>query len=226
MLAIATYLTARILSKDSVALHVKARMASEVLKREAFLYATSAKPYDDTARRDGALKAALDTIEESAAGLGLQEQSAQGPGSCPREALDMTGYLSKRVDGQIGYYRKSAEKLIRPSRLLHMAEFVLAGAAAVIAAIAANMAKGSFDIAALTAVITTLAGTVLAHLQAARYDEQIVSYRATANRLANLKATIPPGATVAEIAIAAEDIIAAETRSWQALWLKEGSQPG
>ena len=226
MLAIATYMTARVLSKDSVALHVKARMASEALKREAFLYVTSAKPYDDATKRDETLKAALDIIEQSAGGLGLHEQSASGPGSSPRAMLDMAGYLSKRVDGQIEYYRKSADRLIRPSRILHVAEFVLAGTAAVIAAIAANMAKGSFDIAALTAVITTLAGTVLAHLLAARYDEQIVGFRATANRLANLKATLPASATAAEIAIAAEEIIAAETNSWQALWLKEGSQQG
>jgi SMODS and SLOG-associating 2TM effector domain 1 len=119
------------------------------------------------------------------------------------------------------YYKNSAEKLSKPSRFLHSAEFVLAGTAAVITAIAASVGKGIFDIASLTAVITTLAGTVLSHLQAVRFDELIVSYRATANRLANLKATSKSSATAPDIATAAEDIIASETNSWQALWLKE-----
>jgi SMODS and SLOG-associating 2TM effector domain 1/Protein of unknown function (DUF4231) len=223
MLAVGAFITARLLSNDSVTLHIKARMASEALKREAFLYATSAKPYDDVARRDDLLKAALDAIERNADGLGLYEQKATGSGSCPRESLDAARYIVKRLDGQIGYYQKSAEKHTRPSRTLHIAEFVLAGAAALITAVAASVGKGSFDLAAMTAVITTLAGTVLAHLQAARYDEHIVNYRATAHRLANLKATTAPTASAADIALAAEEIIASETKSWQSLWLNEKS---
>ena len=91
------------------------------------------------------------------------------------------------MDAQIRYYGNSADKLAKPSRWLHRAEFVLAGLAAVITAVAANVGKGKFDIAPLTAVLTTLAATLLAHLQAARYDENIVSFRATASRLANLQ---------------------------------------
>jgi hypothetical protein len=224
MLAVGAFVTARLLSRDSVALHVKARMASEALKREAFLYATSASPYQDAARRDERLMAALSTVEDNAKGLGLYERETTGKGSCPRGPLDAVGYAASRLDGEIRYYRCRAERLAKPSRLLHGAEFVLAGAAAVVTAIAAKAGKGNFDVAALTAVITTLAGTVLAHVQAARYDEHIVSYRATAHRLENLKATTDPKATAAEIAQAAEEIIAAETRSWQALWLNAKPQ--
>jgi len=221
MLAICTFMTARLLGRESVMLHVKARMASEALKREAFLYATSAPPYDDALTRDRLLIDALDTIEINADGLGFYEKEATGSSSCPGGALDAAGYISSRLESQIRYYKNSAEKLSKPSRLLHGAEFMLAGTAAVITAIAASVGKGSFDMASLTAVITTLAGTVLAHLQAVRYDELIVSYRATANRLANLKATSISSATAPDIATAAEEIISSETKSWQALWLKE-----
>lgn len=223
MLAVSAFMTARLLSKDSVTLHIKARMASEALKREAFLYATSASPYGDVAKQDDLLKSALDTVETNADGLGLYEQKVSGPGSCPREPLNVADYVTKRLDGQIGYYQKSADKLTGPSRILHVAELVLAGAAAVITAVAASVGKGGFDLAALTAVITTLAGTVLAHLQSTRYDEQIVNYRATAHRLANLTATTALTASAADIAQAAEEIISSETKSWQALWLKEKS---
>ncbi len=226
MLAISAFMTERFLGRGSVTLHVKARMASEALKREAFLYATSAPPYDDAATQDELLRGALDTVEKNTDGLGLFEQTATGPGSCPRGPINVAGYIASRLDGQIRYYQNSADKLSKPSRLLHRAEFVLAGTAAVITAVAASVGKGSFDMASLTAVITTLVGTVLAHLQAARYDEHIVSYRATSHRLANLKATAAPSATASDIATAAEEIISSETKSWQALWLKENSQQG
>lgn len=221
MLALGTFLTARSLGRDTVAQHVTARMASEALKREAFLYATGAEPYSENSTRDSRLAGRFEEVETAAEGLGLEEQKAQGSGSCPRAPLDAAAYTASRVDGQIRFYRTSADRLTLPSRLLHRAEYLLAGAAAVITAVAANSGKGNFDLAAMTAVVTTLAGTVLAHGQAARYDARIVSYRATARRLAHLKATQSPEAGAAEIAAAAEAIIAAETKSWQALWLKE-----
>lgn len=221
MLALGTFLTARSLGRDAVAQHVTARMASEALKREAFLYATGAEPYADISTREKRLADCIDAVETLAEGLALQERKAEGPGTCPRAFLKAADYIASRVDGQIRYYRTTADRLTLPSRLLHQAELLLAGAAAVLTAVAATTAKGGFDLAALTAVITTVAGTVLAHGQAARYDARIVSYRATARRLAHLKATQSPEAGAAEIAAAAEAIIAAETKSWQALWLKE-----
>ncbi|GGA02762.1 hypothetical protein GCM10011497_36780 [Elstera cyanobacteriorum] len=221
MLALGTFLTARMLGQDAVAQHVTARMASEALKREAFLYATGADPYSESSTRDQLLADRIEAVEITTEGLALQEQKAQGTGTCPRGFLDAAAYMTSRVDEQIAFYRKTADRLTLPSRLLHRAEFLLAGAAAVITAVAATTAKGGFDLAALTAVITTVAGTVLAHGQAARYDALIISYRITARRLAHLKATQSPEAGAAEIAAAAEAIIAAETKSWQALWLKE-----
>ena len=86
MLAISAFVTARILGRESVMLLVKARMASEALKREAFLYATSAPPYADAATQDGLLRGALDTIENKTDGLGLYELKATGPGSLSARA--------------------------------------------------------------------------------------------------------------------------------------------
>lgn len=219
MLAIGAFMALRLLSRDFVALYVKARLASEVLKREAFLYATSAPPYDDINNRNHEFAHVLDTVEKNADGVGFHEQKSAGPGSCPRGPLDSNAYITSRLNGQIDFYRNTADRLSMPSRFLHGAEFVLTGAAAAITAIAATLGKSSFDMAALTAVITTLAGTVLSHLQASRYDDRIVIYRATAHRLASLEVTMP-NASAADIAAAAEEIIATETNSWQATWLK------
>ncbi|MBL6617958.1 MAG: DUF4231 domain-containing protein [Reyranella sp.] len=221
-LAISAFVTGRLLTKDAVKLQVKARMAAEALKRETYLYATSAVPYNDPdpAKNDAQLTAALNEVTKNTQDLAQHKPKTIKPGSCPRGPLTLGEYTTKRLDGQINYYTNTANKLTTPSRALHVSEFTLAGVAAVITAIAAHMGKGKFDIAPLTAVITTLAGTVLAHLAATRYDDQIASYRAAADRLSDLKATIVPGTTVAELAKATEEIVTNETQSWQAGWLK------
>jgi hypothetical protein len=219
-LAISAFVTGRLLTKDAVKLQVKARMAAEALKRETYLYATSAAPYDDPNKRDDQLATALTEVTKNTQDLANHKPKVIKPGSCPRGPLNLDEYTTARLDGQINYYTKTANKLTTPSRALHTAEFALAGLAAVITAIAAHMGKGKFDIAPLTAVITTLAGTVLAHLAATRYDEQISSYRAAADRLSDLKAMMKPGTTVAELAKATEEIVTNETQSWQAGWLK------
>jgi hypothetical protein len=41
----------------------------------------------------------------------------------------------------------------------------------------------TFDLAALTGVLITIAGAVLAHIEAQRYDFLVMTYRATARRL-------------------------------------------
>jgi hypothetical protein len=44
----------------------------------------------------------------------------------------------------------------------------------------------NFDVAALTAVLTTVSGAVLAHIEGSRYQHLITSYLATARRLEDL----------------------------------------
>ena len=220
MLALGTFLGSRLLGQDSVAKHVKARLASESLKREAYLYATFAGDYSDAHSRAEILFERLTEIDTRVASLSRQEQEGIGIGSCPREFLSATEYIAERVVAQIGYYRRRAVQMGRASRMLHGAEFVLGASAAVITAVAALSDKGGFDVAALTAVITTLGGIVVAHLQAGRYDDQIGTYRITANRLEAYKATVTSTTPVANVAETVEEIIACETSSWQTLWLE------
>ena len=53
-----------------------------------------------------------------------------------------------------------------------------------------NLFQG-FDLVALTAVFTTLAGMILSYIEASRYDFIVSSYRATARRLRDV-ANNPP----------------------------------
>lgn len=220
MLATSTFMTARYLTKERTALHVWARMASEALKREAYLYATQSGDYEDSSARDDLLAKALDRIEQDARNFSLQEVEANSPGSCPRFYQSKEKYVENRLDGQVSYYRKRAKSLKVPVRRFGLAETILVGAAAGITAIAASIDKGAFDVASLTAVITTLAVTILSHIEACKYEEQISNYTITANRLEALKAAMSGSESATEIALRVEDILTSETKSWKLLWLR------
>ena len=219
MLALSTFLSSRLLGQNSVAMHVKARLASESLKREAYLYATRSEAYRDTNGRERCLFEKLTEIDAYVGALARSERNATSRGGCPREFLDLNQYISERIEKQIKYYRKSADKMNRVSRMLHGLEFALAASAAIVTAVAAVSDKGGFDVAALTAVVTTLTGIVMTHLHASRYDGQTSTYRVTANRLEAYKATINSTVAVSNIAERVEEILANETQSWQTIWL-------
>src|SRR5262245_16027197 len=82
-----------------------------------------------------------------------------------------------------------------------------------------------FAFVATTAVLTTVAGAILAHLEASRYDFLVTTYRATARRLANelaeandLKAMSP--ADWSAFVDRCETIISEENANWVAKWSK------
>ncbi|MER8777020.1 DUF4231 domain-containing protein [Mesorhizobium sp. M0977] len=223
-LAITGIIGSRILTSEGVRQQIRARAASEALKREAYLYATSAGDYSDPGTRDAKLKAAQQKIEDQVTDLTLVQRQAQHAGSSPRSSLSFDGYLKDRIEGQIAFYFNNSEKYSKISRALHAAEFTLAFVAAILTALAGAIGKSAFDIAAIIGVLTTCAAAVVAHLQASHYDDLIVGYRAAASKLQSLKATTENTTPVAVLASTAEEILAAETNSWQAMWSNNKSK--
>lgn len=219
-LTFVTFITARWLNKDTIDRHLRARMASEALKREAFLYATQAGLYTDLHIRDNILLNQKTKIENKVSDLLLFEREAKSDGSCPRKDLDLNEYIEQRIDTQIKYYCDRATQYDKYSRRLHTMEWVLSFAAAFIAAIAATPFI-DIDLAALAAVLTTLGGVVVSHLEAARFDKLIPNYRAKANQLEDLKLKmLIDGTTAADWITECETVLAAENSAWLELWTK------
>lgn len=221
-LALSAFLTARLVNRERVSRHVRARAASEALKREAFLYTTQVGDYSDPVQRAEKLAATQGRIEEEVEDLVRYEVTAPGKGSVPRADLDLAGYIERRLRGQIKFYRTKADAYASTAGRLRAIEVWLALAAALLAAVSTNLTDAGvkFDFAATTAVLTTLGGTVLAHLQASHYDDMIGSYRATARRLERIevdRARLSP----ADLVLATENAIQSETQSWSAFWSKE-----
>ncbi len=219
-LTFVTFITARWLNKDVIDRHLRARIASEALKREAFLYATQSGPYHDPQTRDKILLNQKAEIENKVNDLLLFEQTAKGLGGCPRQDLSLNEYLEQRIDKQIKYYRDQSTQYDTYSQRLHTLEWMLSLVAAIIAALAASPLL-NIDLAAITAVLTTLGGIVVSHLEATRFDKLIPIYRATANRLVNIKLKMQiDKATPADRVMECEAVLAAENSAWTGLWME------
>jgi SMODS and SLOG-associating 2TM effector domain 1/Protein of unknown function (DUF4231) len=230
LLAVVGVVTPRFLGAPHIANWVRARAASEALKREAYKYATSVTPYHDPLKRDAALNSERERIEHDVDDLLALAISSPKAGSAPRDKLSRDEYVAGRVRGQIDRFylpRANANKRIATS--LRRIELSLALAAAIITAMAGLAGKDlfgiKFDFVALTAVLTTVASAVLAHIEATRCDFLVMTYRAAARRLsAEIADTGAVNALSAEkwseFVNRCEAIISDENTSWLAKWTK------
>jgi hypothetical protein len=227
-LAVATFFSQRLLGAEHTNAWVRARAVSEALKREAYKFAAGAAPYDGADRDAAAALLDQERGRIEADGddlLGLQVR-ATGPGSTPRAPLTPDEYVAQRVDGQIRWYRDKADQYSRAARNLRWTEFGLALAATLITALASVVGKSiplfgmTWDIAALTAVLTTIAGAVLAHVEASRYDHLVMTYRAASRRLQDRKGSARP--SWSGFVNDCESILSTENASWIAKWTRAG----
>jgi Protein of unknown function (DUF4231)/SMODS and SLOG-associating 2TM effector domain 1 len=185
MLGLVSFLSARLLGSVRASAWVRARAASEALKREGFKFASSAVPYNDPATRDSLLNEEREKIERDVEDLLGEAVPASGKGSVPRSLLPPEGYIETRVRGQVEkYYEPKAETYRRAASTLRTVEFGLSLVAAIITAAVGVAGKElfglRFDFVALTAVLTTIAGAIIAHIEASRYDFLVMTYRAAA----------------------------------------------
>lgn len=221
-LAFATFFTQRLLGADHVTASVRARAISERLKREAYKYAAGAAPYNDAATAETALDEERAKIEADGDDLFQHLVKGTGPGSSPRGAITNVDYLAKRVAGQVKWYNDKADVYAAITKRLRLIELILAAAATLITAVAGVTGTSimgiKFDATAFTAVLTTLAGAVLAHVEASRYDFLVTTYRATARRLEDRRNRSQQ--PWSDFVNDCENILSAENTSWIAKWTK------
>jgi hypothetical protein len=78
----------------------------------------------------------------------------------------------------------------------------------------------SVDLVALTGVITTISGAIIAYIEASRLDFLVNSYRAAARHLRDLLADTPAPGAASDVwsmfVLKIENIMATENGAWQA----------
>ncbi len=219
-LAAAAFIRVRGLALDRVRDWVRARSASEGLKKAVFLHLmrASTEPLPEAVER---ILGAVRDLEPQAALISVPDREPPGP-------LSLAQYVEVRVNDQIErFYRPRAAALARRLAATRRGEFALLLAAAAIGALGSLF--GAARTAAWVAVLTTIAGTLLAEAEAARYTHLIISYRTTARRLETLRdrwRELAQSVPLAEDEIArfvrqCEEAISIENQAWMAEWIKE-----
>src|SRR5258708_39725688 len=96
LLAVVSLLPGRLMGSEHVSAWVRARAASEALKREAFKFAARAAPYDESANRVQRLNEERERIERDVDDI-LDRAVASGPGRTPTTDVTPDEYVRTRV---------------------------------------------------------------------------------------------------------------------------------
>lgn len=215
LLGLVAVLSQKVVSQKQEEQWVRARGAAEAFRREAFLLAASAPPYD----------AGPSTAPAEAINLGLEEDkdllpappgpAGQGDAVPPSYPLSVDGYLTSRLVQQMDWYNGRAGEHQKKLKAIGAVTFGLGLLAGLLGVLSADWT------APLVAVITTVIATLTTFLYAWRYQYMVASYLATARRLRALRARwLTSGKTDADTAdrnqliLECEGILGAENNAW------------
>lgn len=224
LLGLAAFFSREVLSPERESRWVRSRAAAEAFKREGYMLAAKAPPYDgpitgaSLERGKGILASVGDMQEEPVA----EEKRTEGMPGCP---VSVDEYLASRLEEQMKYYRRRAgEHTVVVGRIRNLT--VLLGAVAVVLGVLGGAAT------VWLAVITTVTASLAAYLYANRLQYLAVSYLATARNLEALRAGWrTSGKTEADTAernqfiLDCEGILSAENNSWLTEWARKDNAP-
>jgi SMODS and SLOG-associating 2TM effector domain 1/Protein of unknown function (DUF4231) len=242
LLAIVGVLTHRFLGVENSKLWLRARVASEALKRAAYTYAAQAAPYNDPATRGSKLAADRQLITKQVEDLlrfqAPTSNTQQTSSAQQSEVLAPKDYVQQRVEDQMAWYEKRAQEYDSQARRLRGIELILVLISTVITAIFGAMRKTNLaglpvDFVALTAVLTTLSGAILAYVEASKLDFIVTSYRSTASQLRDLWAAQPDTSAISpsspvwsDYVRQVETVLATENGAWMTKLGQVGGAPG
>jgi len=237
VLATVPYILRTKVTRVGIAEWVRARSVSEALKEEIYRFMLRVPPYADPDAR-ASFVANVQAEKDKVQDLNRHAAAVEPPRKERPTALDIEGYVEQRVRDQIErYYRPKAKEYALTAGRLRDVEFGL-GMLAVIMGAAASAASATglvalTPIGAWVAVVTTAGAAVTAHIAAAGYDRQSITFFATAGRLAgarNLWRADPnrlQPARVAQFVDECEAAISSENEAWLAAWTEsEQSRSG
>jgi hypothetical protein len=222
------FLSTRFLNSQNSLAWIRARAASEALKRLAFTYAAQAAPYVSQTSGVDSKTLAKDraAVEHLVEDLTKDQTSPTKASGVPTDFIQPDDYIARRVRGQKSYYERAALKAQSQAKLLRKIEFSLSLVATVLTALVGVLGKAMvaglpFDLVALTGVLTTLSGAIVAFIEASRYDYVVTSYRSAARQLGELLASAAskhyaPSLAWSNFVGDVESILATENNAWLA----------
>ncbi len=214
--ALCTFANSRILTNENEAGWVRARLAAETFKSEAYLYQMKAAPYDgaepETLLFDRS-KAVMNTVSDispeiSPVDLDIQEL-------VPAD-LSFEKYLEERVRDQLSYYQKKAQHFHRLLKRVKNWGFIMGFLGVIMGTISAN---GLEQISIWMAFLNSMTASIASFNASRKYEEQLASYRNTAFRIAKLLSKsqqVPVYDEDAQRAfiVSCEQVLTSENKAW------------
>ena len=209
---------------------IRARSASEGLKAECYKYFAQAEPYQDPATAESSLYESAKEIENDIEDLARYAVNVDATASTPPGTLTPDEYIEKRVQNQVDWYRDNARLCRQRATSFRNIEMVLALIAAALAAAAGAwdqdipIGPTTLSFGTWVAVLTTIGGTITAHVSASRYDYLDTSYSSTARKLNSLLDEWSAGIKTQEwsdFVVQCENVISNQNESWMVKWSKE-----
>ena len=157
---------------------VKCRGAGEGLKSSVYLFCAGVPPFDAATR----VQALGQRVEKALKDLEGTELHPAKSDKLPPGALTVGDFINVRVDDQVDYYTRAANKYHKKADFWRF--FALA-AAAVGAAMGAVSAI--YSLAPWVALLATVTASITAFVKNQRYSNMVGLYQATATRLQLLK---------------------------------------
>jgi len=228
---VAATIVARGFGQNHLANWIRARSVSEALKQEAYFFLTGTRPYA-AADREKILSDRAKEIVAKATDLMVLAATKAPKERQPPSITGADDYISLRVMPQINdYYFRNARKLGKRLTVCQWTAGGLTGIAALASGMAGLMQKERMG--AWVAVATTVAGAIVAHAGASRYEHNVVSYYSTARQLQSLcdqfqdavSKGAQPTALLDEFVRRCEEVISIENQAWMADWQKMKNSP-
>ncbi len=183
VLALVLVVRAKGLRPERTQAWVLAAAASQSLKREMYRYRTSSGPYADRpgGNPDAALLQRRDAIFEKVRSVQKYIMEPDSKPVTPLASLNVDAYIEERVNAEIGRFRKLSKILPEIQTTWLRSEYLLAGAAVLVAAVLALTHSQAYS--AWVIVITFLSIALGASTKSERYATLAVELRTMPDRL-------------------------------------------
>jgi len=224
LMAVAAFLQGQGRSGQAASRWIRARAVSEALKEHLYRYLTGTGDYE-VADREEVLRRKTQKVLAEVEDLEPEAATVEVPERELPAVHNLEDYATLRVRAQIeGYYRPRARTLAVRRKTWRRVQTGLMALTAVLSALVALVPDTGLP--GWVAVLTTIAGTLGAHVEAAHYDQLIISYRATASRLEwlltewqdSLSKTPATPEQRADFVNRCEDAISVQNQAWLAGW--------
>jgi hypothetical protein len=220
--ALAGLAAGQAVSGDIEKLWIRCRAAGEALKSAVYLYSASVPPFY-APERGAALAQRVEKVLRDLDGIALRPGKLDKP---PPGALNVAEYIAARVDDQIGYYTRGANKYQRKADFWRYCALAGAATSAGLAVVSAM-----FSLSSWVALLATVTTSITAYVKNHRYELLIGLYQATAMRLQLLKDQwLDSGKTDIDKADRdsliqrCEETLALENGAWVAQWFQQPIQ--